>query len=68
MHADVGYDAANVLTARVVLADGEYSPERRLEILDADPGAREGHARRDERGVRQLPSRSPAARRCRRSR
>ena len=33
MHADVGYDAANVLTARVVLADGEYSPQRRLEVL-----------------------------------
>jgi putative ABC transport system permease protein len=33
MHADVGYDAANVLTARVVLGDGEYSPQRRLEVL-----------------------------------
>jgi putative ABC transport system permease protein len=33
MHADVGFDTANVLTARVVMADGEYSPERRLAIL-----------------------------------
>jgi len=33
MHADLGYDAATVLTARVVLGDGEYSPQRRLEVL-----------------------------------
>jgi predicted permease len=33
LRADVGYDAANVLTARVVLRDGEYTPQRRLEVL-----------------------------------
>ena len=30
MNADVGYDAGNVLTARVILPDGDYTPERRL--------------------------------------
>jgi predicted permease len=34
MRADLGYDASNLLTARLVLADGEYSPQRRLAILD----------------------------------
>src|SRR5262249_24798091 len=34
MKADLGYDAANLLTARLVMADGEFSPERRLAILD----------------------------------
>src|SRR4051812_15794464 len=34
MNTDLGYDASNLLTARLVLADGEYAPERRLEILD----------------------------------
>lgn len=34
MHADLGYEASNLLTARLVLADGEYSPARRLAILD----------------------------------
>jgi predicted permease len=35
MNADLGYDPSNVLTARIVLADGEYTPARRLEVLDA---------------------------------
>jgi putative ABC transport system permease protein len=35
MNANLGYDATNLLTARIVMADGEYSPERRLTILDA---------------------------------
>jgi predicted permease len=34
LNADVGYDPSNVLTARVVLPDGEFPPERRLAILD----------------------------------
>ena len=34
LDANLGYDASNVLTARLVLADGEYTPERRLAILD----------------------------------
>jgi putative ABC transport system permease protein len=34
MNANVGYDPTNVLTARLVLADAEYTPERRLAILD----------------------------------
>ena len=34
MEADLGYDASNVLTARVILTDGEYSPERRVAVLD----------------------------------
>ena len=34
MNADLGYDPSNVLTARVILSDGEYSAERRLAILD----------------------------------
>src|SRR5262249_29693245 len=35
MHAHVGYDAENVLTARLVMPDGDFSPERRLATLDA---------------------------------
>lgn len=34
MHTNTGYDATNVLTARVILADGEYTPQRRLTVLD----------------------------------
>lgn len=34
LSADLGYDANNLLTARLVLADGEYTSARRLEILD----------------------------------
>jgi putative ABC transport system permease protein len=34
LDADLGYDASNVLTARLVLGDGEYAPERRLAILE----------------------------------
>src|SRR5204862_5535993 len=34
INADLGYDPNDVLTARVVLGDGEYTPERRLEVLD----------------------------------
>jgi len=34
LHADLGYQASNLLTARLVLADDEYSPARRLAILD----------------------------------
>jgi predicted permease len=35
MRADLGYDAANVLSARVVLPDGAYSSERRQQTMDA---------------------------------
>jgi putative ABC transport system permease protein len=48
LNANLGYDAANVLTARLVLPDGDYKPERRLAILDdivqrlaAAPGVRQ---------------------------
>ncbi len=34
MHADLGYDATNLLTARLVMPDGEFSPDRRLAALD----------------------------------
>jgi putative ABC transport system permease protein len=34
LDANLGYDASNVLTARLVLADGDYTPARRLAILD----------------------------------
>jgi predicted permease len=34
LHADVGYDPANVLTARVVLPDVSYKPDQRREKLD----------------------------------
>jgi predicted permease len=45
MNADLGYDFTNVLTAKVVLPDGEYTPERRVQTmgrivdrLSASPG------------------------------
>ena len=34
MHADIGYDFTNVLTAKVILPDGEYSPELRTQTVD----------------------------------
>jgi putative ABC transport system permease protein len=34
MHAELGYDPSNVLTARLVLGDAEFSPERRFAITD----------------------------------
>ncbi len=34
MNADLGYDATNLLTARLVMPDGDFSPERRLATLD----------------------------------
>jgi putative ABC transport system permease protein len=34
LHADVGYDSSNVLTARLVLPDRSYTPERRLHVLE----------------------------------
>src|SRR6185436_16525702 len=34
MHADIGYDAGNVLTARAVLPDSDYNPERRLQTVE----------------------------------
>src|SRR4029078_8184232 len=34
MGAELGYDQSNVLTARVILTDGEYSPPQRLAVLD----------------------------------
>jgi len=34
MNAELGYDPSNVLTARVILTDGEYSPERRFTTLN----------------------------------
>lgn len=34
MRADLGYDAANVLTARLILPDGDYTPERRQQTID----------------------------------
>jgi predicted permease len=34
MNADIGYDAGHVLTARVVLPGGDYTPERRLQTVD----------------------------------
>ncbi|HEY3884044.1 MAG TPA: ABC transporter permease, partial [Vicinamibacterales bacterium] len=34
MNANLGYDPTNVLTARLILADGQFSPERRFTILD----------------------------------
>jgi predicted permease len=33
MHANVGYDASNVLTARLMLPDGEFSDERRRQVV-----------------------------------
>jgi predicted permease len=34
MNADLGYDATNLLTAQLVMPDGEFSPGRRLATLD----------------------------------
>jgi len=34
LRADVGYDAANVLTATMILPDGDYKPERRLQAVE----------------------------------
>jgi putative ABC transport system permease protein len=34
MNADIGYDAGNVLTARVILPDADYTPERRQQTID----------------------------------
>ncbi|HMC76848.1 MAG TPA: ABC transporter permease [Vicinamibacterales bacterium] len=34
MNADIGYDAGSVLTARAVLPDADYTPERRLQAVD----------------------------------
>ena len=34
MHADVGYDGSNVLSARLVLADRLFSEERRLQVVE----------------------------------
>jgi putative ABC transport system permease protein len=34
MHADVGYDPQNLLTARLILPDGDYKPERRRQVID----------------------------------
>jgi predicted permease len=34
MNADLGYDFTNVLTANVNLPDGEFQPERRLQVMD----------------------------------
>jgi putative ABC transport system permease protein len=34
MGASLGYDAVNLLAARVVLPDADFSPERRLQTLD----------------------------------
>ena len=34
MHADVGYERANVLAARIVMPGREYTPQRKLQDLD----------------------------------
>ncbi len=34
LHADVGYDATNVLTATVILPGGDFSPQRRAQVVD----------------------------------
>jgi putative ABC transport system permease protein len=34
LHADVGYDPSNVLTAHLELPDRSYTPERRLQVLE----------------------------------
>jgi putative ABC transport system permease protein len=34
VHADVGYDATNVLTATVILPSGDFSPQRRAQVVD----------------------------------
>jgi putative ABC transport system permease protein len=34
MNANLGYDPANVLTARLILPDGQFTPDRRFAVLD----------------------------------
>jgi predicted permease len=34
LSADLGYDASNLLTARLILADGDFKPQQRLALLD----------------------------------
>lgn len=34
LHADVGYDPTNVLTATLILPSGDFSPERRAQVAD----------------------------------
>jgi putative ABC transport system permease protein len=34
MHADVGYDPTNVLTATVILPSGDFSPQRRAQVVN----------------------------------
>ncbi|HZR22045.1 MAG TPA: ABC transporter permease [Vicinamibacterales bacterium] len=34
LHADVGYDPTNVLTATVILPGGDFSPQRRAQVAD----------------------------------
>jgi predicted permease len=34
LRADVGYDATNVLTATMILPDGDYTPQRRLQAAE----------------------------------
>ena len=34
LHADLGYDATNVLTATMILPDGEFAPERRVQVAE----------------------------------
>jgi putative ABC transport system permease protein len=34
LHADVGYDPTNVLTATVILPSGDFSPQRRAQVVD----------------------------------
>jgi putative ABC transport system permease protein len=38
MNANLGYDPSNVLTARLILTDGEFTPERRFATLDQITG------------------------------
>ncbi len=34
MNADLGYDFRNVLTGKVILPDGQFEPQRRLQVMD----------------------------------
>ena len=71
LRADVGYDAANVLSARVVLPDAEFTAERRRHVMDdivarlaATAGVSRVAYRRRSRlraGARRRRSRSPSA-------
>jgi putative ABC transport system permease protein len=38
LNADLGYDASNVLTATLVLPDGEFNPERRFQTVEEVAG------------------------------